>query len=123
MTTARHAPTDGEAAWRAIVADICAGIPDRYPVGERIPTYREMAVRHGVSLTPVRTAYTLLKQAGILQAQAGRAVWVARAPRPGDNLDGPSLAAQVRALTTEVATLRNAVEELQGRAAAQLPAG
>lgn len=115
MTTARRATTDGEAAWRAVVADICGGIPGRYPIGEQVPTYREMASRHGVSLTPVRTAYGLLKQAGILRAEAGRAVWVARAPRPAEHLDGPTLAAQVRTLTVEVATLRHRLEEVSAR--------
>lgn len=116
MTAGPHAAaasTDDD-AWRLIVKDVLGGIPNRYPVGEQIPTYRGMAARHGVSITPVRTAYGRLKAAGILEAQAGRGVWVARAPRPADEIDGTSVAQQLRDLRTEVATLREQVTEMRG---------
>lgn len=123
MTADRPDHSADDAAWRAIVADICTGIPVRYPIGERVPTYRAMAARHGVSLTPVRTAYAALKRVGILESQAGRAVWVARAPAPTDAIDGPSLAAQVQALTARVDTLSDIVERMLAELPGWPPAG
>ena len=101
-------------AWKAIVAAICADIgTGRYQIGDPIPTYRQSAADFGVSMAPVRKAYSLLEASGVLEGRPGVGVFVRRLPTAADQPE-PPLAAQVRQLRAEMATLRKHVEALVG---------
>jgi DNA-binding transcriptional regulator YhcF (GntR family) len=104
-----------DAAWRLVVADV---LPSITRLGQRMPSYRALATKHGVSIAPVRHAYAVLKGAGILEGQPGRGVYVARIPGP-DDVFGPTVARrvdilqrQVTALSDDLAGLRAIVEGL-----------
>jgi GntR family transcriptional regulator len=93
-------------AWRKITDLVCARILDgTYPLGSPIPTYRQMAAEQGVSLTPVRVAYSHLQRAGILTGQRGRAVRVTAIPSPG-LVTEPALREQVAELRRDLAEVR-----------------
>ena len=112
-----------DAAWKAIVAAICADITSgRYKVDDQVPTYRQSAADFGVSMAPVRKAYGLLESSGVLVGRPGVGVFVRRVPTAADQPE-PPLAEQVRQLRREFVTLRDRIEDLVGMLPGWPPAG
>ncbi|MBX6357782.1 MAG: winged helix-turn-helix transcriptional regulator [Micromonosporaceae bacterium] len=48
-----------------------------WPPGHKLPTKRELAVMHGVSIAVIDAAMIELRAAGLVRGQQGKAVYVA----------------------------------------------
>lgn len=96
------------APWRSIRDDIAAGIVDgRWPVGSRLPSYRELAASWRVGVGPVQRAIRELRASGVLRGEQGVGVTVVREPTAADL--GP------RSLEDRVAELEAWRAELERR--------
>lgn len=49
----------------------------RYKPGDKLPSYRELAVSYGVGVTTISTAIALLRDRGVIYGEQGRGVFVA----------------------------------------------
>lgn len=49
----------------------------RYKPGEKLPSYRELALAYSVGITTISTAVALLRDRGVVYGEQGRGVFVA----------------------------------------------
>ena len=66
---------------RDIADEIAAG---RYGPDHRLPSYRQLMHRYGVSEATVRRAYVELREQGLVRGVRGSGVYVVRAAGRGD---------------------------------------
>jgi GntR family transcriptional regulator len=98
--------TSGVPLYRQIVAQASEQIRSgRLPAGARLPSFRSLAARHGVSGVTVRRAYLDLERAGLLAAEQGRGTFVA---------SGVTAVGEATALEDARATLAEAIARAQG---------
>lgn len=95
----------------------------RIPVGERLPSERELALRLGISRTTVASTYAELRSAGYLDSRRGSGS-VARIPGAADTFDSDAGESNEGLLDFSKAAMPAAPELAQAavRAASQLPA-
>jgi Transcriptional regulators containing a DNA-binding HTH domain and an aminotransferase domain (MocR family) and their eukaryotic orthologs len=80
--------------------------------GDRLPTVRELASRLGVSITTVVSAYSALREDGVVQGEVGRGTFV-RGAEPAARSDAPiTLAASGAPATWRRRALANAEDRL-----------
>jgi len=91
------------------------------PVGERLPSERELAALHGISRLTARRALQLLQQAGYVDAQQGRGSFVISAQaRAGHRLAGFTETVLQQGHTPSSAVLRREVISCDDKLAAEL---
>lgn len=75
--------TQGTPLYLALVDEIRGEIArgDHRP-GQRLPSIRELAEAHGLSVSTARYAYDLLERQGLIQRRKGRGTYVAGPPEP-----------------------------------------
>ncbi len=91
----------------------------KYPIGARLPSYRELMAQHGIALNTAQAAIRILEQEGRVVTKRGRGAYVVERPSP------PSAEVQLQELRTELSDLRDqlrqagsAFTELEQRVAA-----
>ncbi|MBP2479408.1 DNA-binding transcriptional MocR family regulator [Crossiella equi] len=102
-----------------LAADVRSG---RWPVGTRLPTHRELAVREGIALATATRVYAELAAMGLVTGEQGRGTFVRDiAVLPGQGMDQRSVAADVVDLRFNYPTvpgqadlLRHGLRELAG---------
>lgn len=99
-------------AWLRVAQDICARISSgETPVGDKIPSYQQLATRHRVAIGTARRAIGQLTTAGVLEGRQGMGVFVKRLPTAADL--GPGATLEER-----VGHLEERAEQLERRLAA-----
>ena len=93
-----------------VAADIVQRIRSgEYALNSKIPSLRAMSSTYGVAELTVLAAVKDLQQRGVLESEAGRGTFVRTMP------DEPAPADPISELRSSVASLREAVEDLQRR--------
>ena len=103
---ASHAP------YRRLAEELRRDIADgRLPPGDRIPSIRQLAERHGIAPMTVKSALRELQDEGLVRTDPGRGTFVRddASERLGES---PSLVAQ---LLARVRALEERVDVLEGR--------
>ncbi len=73
------------ASYRSIARELEEGIrskPPKYPPGSQLPSYRELADAHGVSITTAQAAIRVLRAKELVWGESGVGVFVVD-PLPG----------------------------------------
>jgi GntR family transcriptional regulator len=93
------------------------------PVGQRLPSERDLAAAHGISRLTARRALQLLQQAGYINAQQGRGSFVVGSQMPSaQRLAGSAQIARQWVLTPTNTKLHREVIQCDPELAAQLQA-
>lgn len=100
--------------YQRIVQDVRDKIRSgRLPVGEKLPSTRELAEEYGVAQGTVQRALTELRTAGFIYSHQGRGSFVSKAAREVD--EDPTTRA-IKKLESQVADLSARLEKIeQGR--------
>src|SRR3954471_12067250 len=72
-----------EARYKQLVDQLAADIRvGHLPPGTRLPTHRQLAVRHGVALVTASRAYAELEAMGLVSGEVGRGTFVRETALP-----------------------------------------
>lgn len=72
-------------AWLRVAQDVCARISSgETPIGAKISSTQQLAIRHSTSLGTVKRAVQHLTSAGVLEGRQGSGIFVKRAPTDAD---------------------------------------
>jgi GntR family transcriptional regulator len=107
-----------KAAYQVVADDLCARIRSgEYAVGDPIPSTNGLMQQYSASSTVVRRAVEVLREAGILAGQQGKAVYVQAVPEDAaaQRDEAGRLRQEVAELRAEIASVREYAEELEAR--------